>query len=375
MAFDKHEHFREFARVYNDVTNYPDLTAVASALGIAHKTVKNKAALIRSRRLTDSTIPELISRRAHAAFPRPAGIEHRDIDTCPDDPEEPIEELLGRAMDHSDRVIANVGDTSIIDVKIQEPGPFGVVGIPDNHMENPGTALRRMFDDAYYIRQHPNLFAICVGDFVDNFIIGRLERESRKNKMSRKDAWRIQEHYIELLAPKLVGLVGGNHDKWTSMTGGYDVLQRMLEEQGLGRLYHSDQLRVRLRTPSNRNFMHLVRHKFRGNSQYNSLHGITKWILERWQGETAVWGGHIHQAGHVSIQKDWMGQSHSVHAIQLGTYKIVDDYAVTEGFRPNQPFMTPMLVHVPETGESIFFDDIHRGAEYLDWLRNSFGYN
>jgi hypothetical protein len=52
----------EFAAVYNDVERYKTIAAVAAKLGIAKKTVKNKAADFRKRRLAGAHVPELISR-------------------------------------------------------------------------------------------------------------------------------------------------------------------------------------------------------------------------------------------------------------------------------------------------------------------------
>lgn len=118
----------------------------------------------------------------------------------------------------------------------------------------------------------------------------------------------------------------------------------------------------------------MARHKYRGNSRFNSVHAITVWILENWQGEDVVWGGHIHVAGHTSIEKTWMGERRVVHGVQLGAYKAHDSYAKREAFRQNTPFLTPMTVHVPETGETLFFEDMYRGIQVLDMLRRSYGY-
>lgn len=363
-----------FAKVYNDVERFPTLTDVAGELGIAVKTVKNKAGMLRRLVNEGASSTVLISRVAKAAAAKQVGSENRTIETHPTDPEEPIEELLQRVMDHNDRYDLFQKQRSVIDIKVAFDGPYGVVGLPDHHLDNVGTMLRRALDDARVINEHPHLFAIGIGDWIDNFIVGFLEKVRRKNVMSHSDSWRILEYYLDLLYPKLIAAISGNHMDWTTSAGGVDVMKRLFEERGLASIYDTDQVRVRLTSPDGAQFTHLARHKYRGHSQYNSVHAITKWILESWQGEDVVWGGHIHTAGHVSIQKQFMGQTRTVHGVQLGAYKKHDDYARREAFRENVPFLTPMTVHVPGTGESIFFEDFSRGIQFLEMIRAELGY-
>lgn len=363
-----------FAKVYNDVERYPQLSDVALELGCAYQTVRNQATMLRRLHQLGEEVPALISRKAKAATIAPIGAEFRDIETQPEGYEEPVEALLDRIIDHNERFQEHHRQKSCIDIRVKVPGPFGVVGLPDHHLNNVGTLVRRAFDDAMVIHQHPALFCVGIGDWLDNFIVGFLERERRKDVMSNSDAWRLAEHYISILAPKLIAAISGNHMDWTTSAGGVDVLKKMLADYGLGPIYDPDQVRVRLLPPQGESFTHLARHKYRGNSRFNSVHAITVHILENWQGEDVVWGGHIHVAGHVQLEKRWMGQARVVHGIQLGAYKTIDGYAIREHFRPNQPFLTPMTIHIPETGETIFHSDMYRGIEHLDLLRREAGF-
>lgn len=363
-----------FSVVYNDPERYPTLTDVAEALTIGERTVRTHAQIIRRLYERKETTVSLISRRAKAAEVRPIGSEFRSIETVPEPYEEPINELLDRAIVHNERFAAHYDQKSCIDIAIKEPGPYGVVGLPDHHLNNVGTMIRRAFDDAMVIAQHPHLFCVGIGDWLDNFIVGFLERERRKDVMSHSDSWRLAEHYVSILAPKLIAAISGNHMDWTTSAGGVDVMKRMLNDHGLGPIYDTDQVRVRLTSPNGQSFTHIARHKYRGNSRFNSVHAITVWILENWQGEDVVWGGHIHVAGHTSIEKRWMGEARVVHGVQLGAYKIIDGYADREAFRKNQPFLVPMTIHVPETGETLFFEDMYRGIEVLAMLRAKAGF-
>lgn len=363
-----------FARVYNDLKKHPRLYDVSQALGISEKTVANRASILRSLLKSGKTPITLVIRHNAAAAPKSAGEEFRVIETHPTSPDEPIEELLERAVRHNERYAEYKDQKSCIDIQLKINGPYGVVGIPDHHLNSVGTLLKRAFDDAHAIANHPALFCVGIGDWLDNFIVGKLERERRKDIMSHSDAWRLLEHYLAILSAKMIAGISGNHMDWSTGMGGVDIMKRYFQDQGLGPIYDPDQVRVRLKSPSGSFSTHVARHKYRGNSRFNSVHAITVWILENWQGEDVVWGGHIHVAGHTQLEKRWMGESRVIHGVQLGSYKVHDDYAVRECFRPNQPFLTPMTVHIPDTGETLFFADMYRGIQVLDLLRKEGGF-
>jgi len=361
-----------FAEVYNDTTRFPHMADVAKELGISYQTARNTATMMRRRfERGDSTI-ELI-RRAKSPGVKAAGEEHRTIETVLPDYEEPIEDLIKRATEINSRYAEYHQAKSLIDLKVQFPGPYGVVGLPDHHLNNLGTNLARALEDAEFIANHPALFAVGIGDWLDNFIVGRLERERRKDIMSHSDAWRLLEYYVTILAPKLIAGISGNHMDWSTEAGGVDLMKKLFEDHGLGAIYDPDQVRVRLTSPNGAQFTHLARHKYKGSSRFNPMHAIMVHILERWEGEDVIWGGHIHQAGHASVEKRWLGESKVVHGIQLGAYKIIDGYAKREHFRPSQPFLVPMTLHDPDAGTTMFFEDMHQGVKYLDLLRKERG--
>lgn len=347
---------KQFSSVYNDLSALPHIADVASRLGISERSTRRYAAELKRRRMAGEDVPALINRNQKV---------ERQLPETPKHYEEPIDELIQRASRYNERFGNYHQQKGLVPVHIDTDKPFGIVGLPDNHLNNIGTDLGRAFQDAEFIAKHPSIFAVGVGDWIDNFIIGKLERERRKDIMSHNDSWRLLEHYIGILSKKLIVACGGNHDAFSTNLGGYDVLGRIFKDYGLTTVYDENQVRVRI-TTKKYEFVHLVRHKFRGSSKYNAMHGIASWILEQWQGEDVIWGGHIHVAGHVSIERFWLNERRVVHGIQLASYKKHDDYAIMNGFRPNVPFMAPMIIHIPETGRSIFFEDMYEGATYLE---------
>lgn len=365
--------WREFLEVYNNVDDYPTIDAVAAILGCTAKNVVNKAAYYR-RLVKENPLAKQIITRNGANSKVASDETYRAVTTIVPSEDEPIEDLIERALEISERKKINNASKSCIDIKVKFEGPYGVVGIPDNHMDNPGTELKRMLKDAEMIREHPHLFAVAIGDGIDNFIVGKLEKVRRGQQIKLSDSWRMQEYYVDIIADKLIAAIGGNHNDWSKDMSGLDPLADIFENRGLGNIYDADQIRVRLTSPNGKSFTHMARHKYKGASRFHSIHGIMIHMLEKWEGEDVFWGGHIHQASHAAIQRNWEGSARAVHGVQLGAYKVIDEYAKREGFRANQPFLTPMIIHIPETGETIFVDDINRGVQFLKIIRKELGY-
>lgn len=354
----------EFARVYNDESTFPSIEDVAQELSMTVQQVKNKAAGLRGHYARGYKVP-LVNMRTLNPHVVAGGLE---IETLPGG-EEDIEDLIERAIAHNDSLMEYEERRQLVDVNLHLDGPFGIVGLPDQHLNNPGTKLGMAIEHAKLIRDTEGLYCIAVGDWLDNFIIGRLERERRSDKMSHTDGNRIQEYYLDLIAEKIVAAIGGNHNDWVGSLGGHDVLGDLFKRINRQDVYHPDQVRVRINTPSGHSFIHLVRHIFPGHSKYNTAHGVLSWMLDRWQGEDVLWGGHIHSSAHIAIEREHLTESKVVHGIQLATYKLKDGYAEKRGFRKNVPFIAPMVVHDPRDGSTTFFEDIKQGVRYLKALR------
>ena len=359
------DRMEKFASVYNDMINFPTTVDVAEELKISIHRVRGRASELRTLRAAGNrAIPEVIIR--HAAERTVS--KHMSIEAIPD-AEEPIDELIARAIVHNNKQIAHHDAKKIVDIDIFCQGPIGVAGLPDQHLNNTGTRLDLAMKHAELIQNTEGLYAIAVGDWLDNFIIGRLERERRADIMPHSDTNRIQEHYVSLIADKLVAAIGGNHNDWPEMLGGHDILGDLMRRLNKGGIYDADEIRVRLNLPGGASFTHLVRHIFPGHSKYNIAHGVLAWMLDRWQGEDVFWGGHIHSAAHTEIEREYMGDTRVVHGVQLSTYKVLDGYAIKRGFRKNSPFIAPMVLHLPETGKTVFFSDLEEGVEYLKFVR------
>lgn len=360
-----------FVQLYNDTDAYPTLQDLITVTGLNAVRIKAMAAEARAlNRAGRNEFDQLLAREGtEAKLPAPAGKGVTiELDVPP--PVETVEQLIDRVAAANEREAELVARKQLVTVKLPVTGWFGVAGLPDQHLNNPGTRLRQAFEDARLIAATEDVYAVSIGDSLDNFIIGRLEASRRSDIISHGQAWEIQEHYFQILASSLILAIGGNHNDWIKKLGGIDILKRQFQDMGLDAVYDSYEQRIRIETAGGKSFDHLARHEFPGTSQFNPMHGLMKWGLQRWQGEHVMWGGHIHVSGYQQMEREWEGKSRVLHMVQLPSYKLLDEWAQKEkGFRSNTTFLVPVILHHAETGETIFHSDLRRGLQHLEFLK------
>ena len=133
-----------------------------------------------------------------------------------------LDEIIQAAITKHDRVATarRAKLNALIPIKCQ--GPFGIVFVPDRHMESPGSHLGLIFDHAKRMAATDGLFINDLGDSIDNFIIGKLERARRDTVVTVTEAWLLVEEYFKIVKDRLIAAISGNHLDWTTMMGGVD---------------------------------------------------------------------------------------------------------------------------------------------------------
>ncbi len=175
--------------------------------------------------------------------------------------------------------------------------PVGISFAADNHIGNEGVDYERMFAEAQLIADTDNLYAINVGDVVDNFIIGKLMALRMFTSVSIPEEWALAKHYLETIGPKLLALVSGNHDQWSTAVGGVDQLRDVLSHVRPDALYGTDELLVNIEVGP-LSIPARIRHKWQYSSVLNPTHGIER-AFERDQAKPFLLGvgAHTHVSG------------------------------------------------------------------------------
>ena len=252
----------------------------------------------------------------------------------------------------------------LIDIKILDDKPIGIAHFGDNHIDDDGTDISKLLMHGQLISKTEGLYGGNVGDMQNNWV-GRLSRLYGEQGTSAKESWRLTEHFVKMV-PWLY-LVGGNHDAWSGVG---DPLEWMI---GRGMTnYSNHKVRMNLIFPNGKEVRLNARHNFRGNSMWNTAHGISKAVQMGWR-DHILTAGHIHVSGY-QVLKDPMTGLIS-HAVQVGSYKTNDRYAKELGLDDKCIFMCPVTIIDPQYEDSdprlittIF--DPYEGADYLTWKRS-----
>ena len=281
----------------------------------------------------------------------------------------PVDELIASAITHRERLQANMRTKHNAVLPLHNGGkPFGVALIPDQHMDNPGSNLKLIFSHAELIARTDGLYAVELGDSIDNFIIGKLEAARRSHIISVPEAWSLSESYHKIFAHKLLAAISGNHTEWTNKLGGADYMAEVLHRAGVKALYDADELYFSIRSDNKQTWKYGVRHFFQGGSLWNAAHSVSRYAMSHaYRNEDVVVAGHRHVAGYQIVES----RGTTVHCVQTGSYKDrdLDDYCRTRGFMSQHAFLMPVMVHFPETRKSVFFPEIEDAIPYLKYLR------
>lgn len=239
-------------------------------------------------------------------------------------------------------------------------GPVCIANLGDQHMGDPGTNYPRMFEEAQLVADTPGMYAFLIGDLVNQFVIGRLRAARDNHRLAIVDEWALAKMYLEVIADKLLGAVGGNHDFWHVMLTGVDYFGDVMAKIAPGRLYDAHQVDADV-CVGGASVPFRWRHQWAGNSIYNPTHGIERAARLDGAGFRVGVGGHTHQGGYA---RGFNADGQQGLAVLVGTYKEEDGFARQMGFgKPNGCY--GVAVVITERGTLVGFEKLEDAAEYM----------
>lgn len=231
-----------------------------------------------------------------------------------------IEEILKDRLAEENRVFDAERFNDDLAVTFKHNDPIALVVFGDPHLDDKGTSLTRIIEDLNYVKDNDNTFGVCVGDLTNNWV-GRLMALYGEQNVTIPESWTMVEWFCEYIP--WLAMVLGNHDKWNN---GSELLKRMTK----GRLVQSDECAFKLKFQNGSEFSVNARHKWKGTSQWNPAHGVSKYA-QMGGDYDLILGGHTHVSAYCQVLNH--EQTKVSHCLQLASYKIHDTFAKTEGFR------------------------------------------
>ncbi len=196
-----------------------------------------------------------------------------------------------------------------------DDGPFMLVMLGDEHLDNPGTDLNLWERWIGILNRAKHITGWSLGDVLDSWL-KPLAHLYANAVTPAPEGWILLQHYMEQIGPDLDCSVAGNHDKWA---GANDVLGMIMEQYGV--MHRADSLRVAYRCPNGREIVVNARHTWPGRSMWNEVHGIKR-AARMGIRDTILVGGHTHVSGE-STERDPMTGKISF-CYQVAAFKLVD---------------------------------------------------
>ena len=276
-----------------------------------------------------------------------------------------LEELKKDRRAESARVIQADDERDLIPVKVNIPGPFGLLIFGDPHVDDPGCDFALLEQHVEIAQTHPYVFAGNIGDSSNSWI-GRLARLYADQTVTARESWTLVEWLVTSV--KWLFIIAGNHDLWA---GSGDPIQWFSKQAGS--LYEPHGVRLELQHPCGAKTRIHARHDFPGHSIYNSLHGPKREMLLGYRDHIVI-AGHRHIGGHESTMTP---DGICCTLVRVAGYKKADSYAFQLGLKkmpmhsaafllvdPSQPESSPARVHCAPTVEI--------GVKLLDIARSEY---
>mgnify|MGYP000040442334 CR=1 FL=1 len=241
-----------------------------------------------------------------------------------------------------------------------DTGPVMLAFLGDQHIGNAGTNIRRVFEEQQTIKRTPGAYAWIMGDVVDNFIVGRLQEQNMKPAAPIWEQWQLAKEYLERWEDRIVAYVGGNHGAWTMSQTQIDYRRDICPD---GVLYDGDDVQADVSVGS-ATYSVWARHKWRGNSIYNQTHGQERAARFNDPNHDIYVGAHTHEG---ALYREMIHEGQRKAAVQIGTYKVHDDYARAQGF-PESDMSTACAVILHDDGSMHGMADLTAAKRYMQAL-------
>lgn len=240
-------------------------------------------------------------------------------------------------------------------------GPIALVETADWHLGGSGVDYPRLDRELRIIADTPGMFAIGAGDLVNQMIVGNLVWTRFNDRLAIRDEWVLLLRELEIIAPKLLAVVMGNHGNWVEELTGASYLERELQALKPSIIYDRHDAIIQIQV-GDWEIPLRIRHKWRGTSIYNATHGIER--AAKWDHNFVIgMGAHTHVSG---LTRDFSIDGITGIAMIAGSYKRNDEYARKGGF-PYPNNSTSVAVVIDERERSLTgFNNLQTCADYMD---------
>lgn len=279
--------------------------------------------------------------------------------------EEPDDAFLSRMLGIATRSVEKAAAQRHARLRIASNQPVGLALFSDAHVSATGTDLAGLMEAVDFVAGTPNLYALGMGDWLDNPI-----KHKGSNVGQITDDLRFLDLLVGRFRGKLLGTTSGNHDDWSKVFAGTDHLAALAKRHRIH--YAPDELLwdVEIVDPTDPDtvtarYSIATRHQWRRGSALNPGHACWTWFQEEgpnWDQTPDVLAiGH----NHVSVVESRQYDKRDMWAVRPGTFQKDSSFARAKGFGRYRA-TTPVVVLPPtRTDRVICFSDPAMALPYL----------
>ena len=302
--------------------------------------------------------------RPVASYTPPSGPTLAEVFAPEGSADEDEDAFLARVTGSARRSIAKAVAQPHVRLRIASREAIAVSISSDWHVAPTGTDIDGLLAYAEYVASTPRLYAIGVGDLLDNPI------KHRGGSVGQiADDLRLLDVIVGRFRGKLLGTTSGNHDDWSKVIAGTDHLQALAKRHRLH--YAPDELLwvVEIVDPDDAEtvtatYRIFTRHQWRRHSNLNPLHACWTWLQEQganWDHVPDVLAiGHNHTAAHGCHQY----AARDVWGLRMGAWQIDSAYARAKGFASYRA-TAPTVVMQPTQSRVVCFSDPEDAVRYM----------
>ena len=295
---------------------------------------------------------------------KPTIVESSPFTVAERDPDMmPIEDIISFRTKQYSQKLKSKETKKLVTIDIHADGPIGIAHFGDPHVDDDGTDLSQIIRYMDVLNDTEGMYSGNLGDIQNNWI-GRLATLYGQQSTSAKESWKLTEYFVNKV--NWLYLVAGNHDVWS---GDGDPLEFIMRDHK--GLYERWGARMNLKFPNGKEIRINARHTWKGNSMWNSAHGVAKAAQMGWK-DHILTCGHTHVSGYQVIKDPASGLIS--HALQVASFKIMDNYADKLGLDDKNIFNCPITIIDPQYDDddnrliTTIFNPLE-GAKFLTWKR------
>ena len=240
--------------------------------------------------------------------------------------------------------------------------PFAIAFLSDLHIGSQGTDYHSLRRDAETVRDTDGMYAVFHGDGIDNWIIPKMQGLQRGQAMPFDDELALFRAWITTISSKLLVVVAGNHDNWTTKLAGFDWLKSITPTTTL---YDPQQITFDVHHGNNKVRI-CVRHKWRGNSILNPTHALER--AARDIDADIYVGGHTHIG---TLFRSFTVRDKERIAVLTGTYKIHDAFGREIGVPDSMHRGCGAVVFDPD-GSMVWIRNLQEASRYLKFKQQEY---